>query len=145
VADIEQSIKQRDALDNIFLAGPLHLNKKTKQAGTVMGAKLYLNENEFDALHMIAVLEGEAITFEQLYAAIWGVGDSPDSREKALKSLEKVSEQVETAGQGFMWIELKPECGYIFHTRWAHNRQTLKDIVTPTAKKRSPAKGRNSL
>ena len=87
-----------------YFVGPLNINRQTRQADTVMGTKLLLGENEFDALDKLAEHEGEIFTLEQLNAA-----------HEELGSLMK---QVNSKGEGFMWIEYEPEAGYVFKTRW---------------------------
>jgi len=117
--EIEPNIKNSDRLDNLLLIGPLILDRQTKQATTSLGAKLYIDRNEFDALELLATREGEPLSYEQLYSAVWGEDDSPNSRDAPPLKLEHLIQQVDSAGRGFMWIEHKPEVGYIFHTRWA--------------------------
>ena len=110
-----------DAQKSQYFTGPLNLNRKTKQADTVMGTKLPLVENEFEALDLLAAREDVTLTFEQLYTAVWDEGDGTDNRDAAHVGLDNLIYQVNSAGEGFMWIEHKPETGYVFRTRWGHN------------------------
>ena len=119
-----------DTLDYIYSAGPLNLNRQTRQAHTVMGAELPLDGKSFDALFMLASHEGEPQTLEQLCSAIW----DGDGSAAASSSLNNLAEQVNTAGQGFMWIEFDPGSGYTFRTRWAnHWRRRSKLLPIPDA------------
>jgi hypothetical protein len=122
-----------DRYSELCFAGVLNLNKQVKQADTVMGTILSLNDNEFDALYMMAVKEGEYYTFETLYESVWGKDDGPCRRDEARKALDNISAQVQMAGEEFMWIEHDPEKGYAFHTRWGHNWQTHSLPLNVTA------------
>ena len=86
-----------------------------------MGAELSLGANEFDALDLLAMQEGEAVTFETLYKAVWKTEGSSNGHAVALTELENLISQVSEAGEGFMWIEHEPETGYRFCTSWGHN------------------------
>ena len=66
-----------------YFVGPLNLNRHTKQANTVMGMPLVLDERGFDALDMLAWREGTPFTSGQLYSAVWGAGGCPASRDTA--------------------------------------------------------------
>jgi len=77
-------------------AGPLNLNRQTKQATTVMGSELPLDADEFKALDTPAAREGETVEFEQLYETVWNVGNGSNGRCTALT---------------------KPETGYCFQTK----------------------------
>ena len=107
-----------------YFSGPLNLCRRTKQADTVMGTELILSDAEFDMLDMLATREGEPVTFEQLYDAVWKTPDGADNHSAALKSLNNLIEQVRVAGESFMMIEYSPESGYTFKTHWGHNWQS---------------------
>jgi len=116
---------------NTYFAGPLNLNRSTKQADTVTGYKLSLNENEFNALDLLVSRAGEMLTFEQIYEAAWQKEDGSDNREAARIGFEKLIKQVRKAGEGFMWIEYTPEFGYSFRTYWGHNWHTRNNKILP--------------
>jgi len=111
----------------LHFVGPLNLNRQTKQADTVMGAKLCLNAKEFDALDILATHEGEALTFEMIYTAIWDAGDGTCNANEAQKALDNLLSQVKETGKGFMWIN-HTELGYIFQSRWGHNWKEQKKV-----------------
>ena len=115
-----------------YFAGPLNLNRKTKQATTVTGIELKLDTDEFNALDILAAQEGEIITFERLYEAVWNVGNGSRGRCAALTKLEKLMviliRKVDETGEGLMWIEYKPETGYCFQTSWKRKRQKLSKV-----------------
>ena len=115
------SIAFDNALEYLHIAGPLNLNRRTKQADTVMGTILPLNETEFAALDMLAENEGDWLTFEQLYSAFWALENDTDNRDVARAGMDNIVSLVKSAGEGFMWIENKPGDSYTFRTRWGHN------------------------
>ncbi|MCL2616151.1 MAG: hypothetical protein FWD96_00745 [Defluviitaleaceae bacterium] len=107
----------QDTLDNHCFAGPLNLNRQTKQADTIMGTELALSSSEFDALYMLVSCEGEAIAFDKL-AVAWGIVDSDCHESTVRLGLDNILHQVNHAGIGFMWIEHTADVGYTFKTRW---------------------------
>ena len=113
---------------NFIIAGPLNLNKIQRQACTVMGSKLTLDHNEFDALFLLAANEDEHLTLQQIYEVSWGREDA-GTIEYASAALDKLINQVNDAGNDFMWIEKTPELGYKFKTRWGrrYNMQNTED------------------
>ena len=101
----------RVASDNTYyLVGPLNLNLRSKQAGTIMGVKLTLNDREFDTLHMLAIHEGKSFAAHD----IWQGGDADIG-------LECLRSKITEAGEGFMWIERDPNGNYAFKTRWGRD------------------------
>ena len=100
---------------NILLIGPLNLDRQTKQATTSMGTKLYIDKNQFDALEILAEQEGRPVARERL--------------QEVTPKIEHLIEQVENAGQGFMWIEFDQESGYTFRTMWAHNIKSFAKLI----------------
>ena len=104
-----------------YFVGPLNIDKQLRIVSTVMGSELNVSENEFDALDMLATRENEPLSFEQLYSALWDVGDGGNYRENARLELNQLTKKVNMAGNGFMWIEKTTDSSYIFHTRWSHN------------------------
>jgi len=104
-----------------YFVGPLNIDKQSRMVSTVMGCELNLGGNEFDALDMLATRENEPLSFEQLYSALWDMGDGKNCREMARMELNHLIKTVNMAGNGFMWIEKTADLFYIFHTRWSHN------------------------
>ena len=104
-----------------YSVGPLSLYRDTKQALTVFGTELTLDEYEFRALDMLAERVDEPLTFEMVYTAAWGAAVETYSRDAARQAMENLLKQVTEIGRGFMWIECLPEAGYIFRARWSHN------------------------
>ena len=113
-ADIEESGCR-------YSAGPLYIYRAGKKAGTVMGAELILDDNEFDVLDILASREGEYVSFDELYKMIWGSTESRDSKETARITIDDLIKKVSLDGYGFMWIDYSPEAGYIFKTHWGYN------------------------
>ena len=111
---------------SVYFVGPLNLNRRTKQATTVMGLKLSLCADEFDALDILAAREDEPMTFDLLYSEVWGARDGSYKRESAYQMLNNLVRKVKDAGAGFMWIEYEAESGYTFRTHWSHNWQSSK-------------------
>jgi DNA-binding response OmpR family regulator len=110
----------------LYVVGPLNIDRRTKQANTVLGAILPLDTAEFEALDMLAARAGEPLTFERLYTAVWAVGDGPCEREAARLSLNHLLRQVNEAGAGFMWMEYEPETGYTLNIRWGRDWRRAK-------------------
>jgi len=135
-------IMQDDNRPGSYFAGPLNLNRNTRQADTVMGTKLVLDADTCEALDMLVVREGEPLTFEQLYEAVWDKSDGVDNREAALTAMNDLVGQIGSVGEGFMVIEVDLESIYTFRTRWGHNWQReIKPapahehtIISPSAK-----------
>jgi len=88
-----------------------------------MGTQLILNEKEFDALDILVSREGDNLSFEQLYEAVWKNADDADKRGSASDALRRLIDQVAEAGEGFMRIDYTPSEGYSFKTHWGHNWQ----------------------
>jgi len=116
-----------------YTVGPLNLNSQTRQADTVMGDRLSLSGNEFDTLYMLATREGEYLTFDELYKAVWENSEYPQSREDARATIDELLIKVCSEGEGFMWIEYLPENGYKFKTHWGDNWGTMEITETPPA------------
>ena len=116
---------ENDDMQDYICAGPLTLCRLEKQANTVMGTELSLEEKTFDALEKLVSQEGEALTLKQLVADIWD-GDA----DAAWPELSYLTEQVNIAGQGFMLIEYKENTGYVFRTRWAKRLPSKYDTRT---------------
>jgi len=60
-------------------------------------------------------------------AVDWAKKDGLGSREAARVILDNLIRQVNAIGEGFMWIEKKPETGYIFRTQWGRVWQMRKN------------------
>ena len=117
---------QNDSKYEYYFAGPLNLERQTKQASTLMGTKIPLDSCEFDALEMLAVREDEFLTFEQLYTNIW---EDECSQDEAKAKLNRLMIRINEAGKGFMRMEYTPEAGYRFQTRWGHNWHTKESAI----------------
>ena len=109
---------KKDTDTTQYFSGPLNLDRKTKQATTVMGLEVPLDADEFNALDILVASEGEVLTFEKLYTSVWKKEDDSCSRSMAQAILENVIKKISETGKGFMWIEYKPESGYSFRTNW---------------------------
>lgn len=107
-----------------YSAGPLNINRLAKKAGTVMGAELLLDDNEFDILDFLASREDEYVTFDDLYSAIWEMSESHDGRRTARAKVDGLIKKINHDGHGFMWIEYLTEAGYAFKTHWGYNWKT---------------------
>jgi len=103
-----------------FFAGPLNLDKMTRQASTVIGGSIVLGEGDFEALYTLAKNEGEFLTFQQLFEASWG-RVTTNNIETSLKALQNLVQQVNGINEDLMKIEHAPEQGYRFITHWGHN------------------------
>jgi DNA-binding winged helix-turn-helix (wHTH) protein len=119
----ERNIRSEENQTTYYFVGPLNLDRKAKRATTVMNSELLLGSDEFDALDILAMHEGEPISFETLYDTVWDAAGSSCERDTARQRLNHLMKQVKEAGGGFMWIEHYPESGYTFKTRWGHNWQ----------------------
>jgi len=122
----KKDISTHDIGNQFIFAGPLNLNRETRQASTIMGSDILLGEKDFDALFVLAMNEGEYITFERLHKASWGKSKATESLDNATAALEKLVQQINSAGDEFMWIEHTPEMGYRFKTNWGKNPHTQK-------------------
>ena len=110
-----------ESLNHIFIAGPLTLNRYNNLAHITPDTRMQLSPDEFETLSILAAHEDITLTFEQLYNAVWDRGDSADKRDEARECITNIVKQVNTAGNGFVWIDSNPSSGYIFQTKWAHN------------------------
>lgn len=123
----EADSNNNEIQEPVVCIGPLNFNRQTKKVSTVRGVPLYLDEKEFDALYMLAAREGETLAFDLINATVWDAMDSPDNREAARLVLSSLSVKVKDAGANFMWIEHKPESGYMFKMRWRRNGTTKQN------------------
>ena len=101
-----------------YTAGPLNLNRRTKQATTVMGTDLQLGDYDFEALDLMVSNEGEYLTLQQLSEVSWSKSPTPENTEESQTSLNNLIQQINNAGGEFMWVENKPGKGFTFKTRW---------------------------
>jgi len=121
-------IREIETEEYRYTAGPLNLNRYLKRACTIMGRELAISAKEFNALDMLVSREGEYLTFDELYQAVWGKAENPESKENARESIDNLLMQVCNDGEGFMWIEYLHEAGYMFKTHWGKNWD--KDVRT---------------
>ena len=126
------SIPQNEKNGNYFV-GPLNLNRMTRQAVTAMGTELALDDNEFNALDILASKEDQFLTFHQIYEAIWGDSENQVSENAARASFTNLVNQVNKAGGEFLWIEHMPDLGYKLRTRWGNNwqKRSIIKVYTP--------------
>jgi len=120
-------LQQNEEKTNYFV-GPLNLDRITRKAATAMGTQLELSENEFDALDLLAMKEGQYMTLRQIYETTWGESNSRVNEIITLATLESLMNKISIAGGEFLWIEHVPELGYTLKTRWGNNWQK-KSII----------------
>ena len=117
------NIPNIETLDNLRIVGPLTLDGSSNRAYIVPHTELILSPGEFEILYMLAMREDVPMTFEQLYNCLWEQDDDVCRREEAREAIAKVAGQINTVGNGFVWIEQHSAQGYTFKTKWAHNRE----------------------
>jgi len=115
----KSNIKEHINTSHYYIAGPLNLDREQKKASTVMGGNLGLDGNEFDALYMLATNEGKYLSYQQIANASKGI--------KSETAIKKLVEQINTAGDSFMWIEFEQGSGYMFKTSWGRNWSESKN------------------
>jgi len=127
VINKEQNVNK--TIDNSceYTAGPLNINRQTKQAKTVTGADIILDENDFEALDLLVTNEGKYLTFQQLYEASWGKSTATDSIDYAFSAINNIIIQINNVGEDFMRIENIPGLGYSFKTRWGQTWKNSQD------------------
>jgi len=121
-------------------AGPLNLNKKTRQATTIMGTELVLGENDFEALYLFVSNEGRYLTFQRLYDEAWGRSDSTRNMSFASAALDNLVLHVNNVGDDFMWIDQTPGLGYAFKTCWGNKWGKQSGIKVYTPRKKNTVK-----
>jgi len=114
---------QKNEIECWCFAGPLNLNRQKKEACTVMGTKLELEDEEFDALDKLVSMDGKPVSAEQLYSEIWETGDDVNKRNSARLGMNNIMNKVNDAGEGFMRIDYDPVTGYAFSARWGSDFQ----------------------
>ena len=107
--------------NNQYFAGPLNMNRRTKQADTVMGTELDLDDYEFAVLDLLVVNENETLTFDELFEAVWRKEDNRADPDTARFCLHNLISKVNSAGEGFMLIDRDKDCGYVFRTFWGQS------------------------
>jgi len=112
---------QNNKEQNYIFAGPLNLNRITRQASTVMSGNIALAYNDFEALYTLAANEGKFLSFQQIYEAAWGKSETTETPEEATATLAELVDKINQINEEFMWIEHTPEKGYKLKTRWGHN------------------------
>jgi len=124
--DIEsKSSENNNSLEDQYIfAGPLNISKSKRQASTVMGIDITLGENDYEALVFLVTREGAFVTFQQIYEAAWGNSETTDSIDHSYAALDNLVQQINKAGEGFMWVEYASGQGYRFMTHWGYNWRT---------------------
>jgi len=115
-----------------YIAGPLNLNRRTKQADTAMGTQIVLKAKDFEALDLLATNEGEYISFEDLYKIAWGTSKETASISHAKASLNNLVSQVNTAGNKFMQIENNQKGSYKLITHWGNSWKNRNNTARET-------------
>ena len=105
-------------LEGLYLAGPLSLNFRKKQADTVMGVRLPLDAYEFDTLYLLATREGEFFTLDAICEVVYNKKNDCSNKLLVKAGLAQLLDKVRDHGEGFMWIDHSPARGYTFQTRW---------------------------
>ena len=121
--------------DNIHekfcIAGPLNLNRKTKQA-TMMSTTFDLSTKEFDLLLMLAENESQPLTFEALCDTV--LDKEYSCKVTVQTELNSLSKKVQEIGMGFIWIDYMPDIGYTFNSLWGRKLQTdRQNVNSPTS------------
>jgi len=83
---------------------------RDKLATTVQQKELPLDEYEFDALHILATREGEAIAFEHLYTEVWLSVDCHCKRHTVKEVLAGLMAKVRGAICQFIFQQLIDIC-----------------------------------
>ena len=107
---------------HIFIAGPLALDGHENAAYIISSEAMRLGADEFETLYMLACRENMPVSFECIYNAVWEPEDGADRRGEALGGITSVINIINSAGADFVWIEHNPSSGYVFRTKWGHNR-----------------------
>ena len=100
-----------------YFVGPLNIDRKTKQAETVMGTMLSFDSNEFDVLEMLAAHEGVPLAFDEIYKTVWETGAGL-GRSMARSRINSLVNRINAAGEGFMWVDCSPGDEFTFQIRW---------------------------
>ena len=100
--------------DRILLFGPLWLDREKRKVMTVFYSEVFLSEDEFKTLFLLANNEGKSLTFDDLYISVWEKGDGTDRRGEALDGINKIVQQINSVEPGMLWIEYRREFGYVF-------------------------------
>jgi len=111
-----------DDFGHIFISGPLALDSLTNTVYIISSEAMRLSSDEFETLHLLAAREDVPLSFEVIYNAVWEQCDGMDRRNEARQGIESVMMIINSAGNNFVWIEYNPPYGYVFRTRWGHNR-----------------------
>ena len=90
--------------------GPLALDA-TELRAVINGREIPLNEDEFNALYLLVQREGEILTFEELYKAVWEPLDDTDLRAVARAGMGRLTQEVNEHGGDSLHMETPPE-GY---------------------------------
>ena len=107
--------------DQFIIAGPLYLDRNLMKARSAHNHEFDFNEDEFKALYLLASQEGMAVSFSNLYKAVWDKGNGTDRLEAARHGLENIMKIINAADGFLMRVAYCPLEGYTFQTRWSHN------------------------
>ena len=99
--------------ERVFHFGPLVIDFAQGRA-LVYGEDLLLNEDELEALWLLAQRAGEPITLEWLYEAVWNGFDGSDKRSEAKAGMDNVVKRLNAAGKGLARIEALFENSFMF-------------------------------
>lgn len=94
-------------------SGPLALDT-LKSRAYIGNVDLGLTEEQFNALYLLVQREGEAMSFEELYKAVWEPLDECGRREEAQMSLVHLAEQCTALGKGEIFVEMPAKGSYRF-------------------------------
>jgi len=129
--------KQNDisncSMEDRYIAGPLNLNRTTKQADTAMGTQIKLNDRDFEALDLLATNVGEYVSFDKLYNAAWGASKETSDISHAKASLDNLVFQINTIGHKFMHIKCSHGDNYKLVTHWGSAWKGKSRNVNETA------------
>jgi len=115
--------------NDIYIAGPLNLNRATKQADTAMGTHIELKPKDFEALDLLATNLGKYISFDALYNAAWGTSKETANFNYAKASLNTMIFQINTTGNKFMQIESDHDDNYKLVTHWGNSWKNRNSTV----------------
>jgi len=109
-----------------YIAGPLNLDRTAKQADTIMGTQIKLEENDFEALDLLATNAGEYVSFDNLYEIAWGTSEDTANINHAKTSLHNLITQVNCLCRKFLHIEHHHDDNYKLTTHWGNTWRNKK-------------------
>jgi len=113
-----------DNLDQLKIVGPLTLDSKNMRVYIIPHTEMQFAPDAYETLYTLAMRENKSLTFEQIYDAIWETENGSCRKEEARNTIMTIVEKINTAGDGFAWIEEYPASVYTFKTKWGHNRES---------------------